>query len=350
MASITKRGNYWRAQVRAHGQESISRTFNTKSAAQAWSKDIESQIGRGEYRPLGEAQRTTLHKALDRYYSEVASRRRHPDRELQRVNHWKRQALTKRYLTDLRGVDFARYRDSRRADGRAEATIRLELQFVTHLFEIARKEWGMEGLLNPLKNIRKPACGIERERRLLHGEFEALRRELSASGNAWAVAAFELSIETTLRQGMLFNLRREWLSNDGQVFHIPPQFRSTGNKNVPVFVPLSKRAQTIVADLPRPIDGSLFGCTQNAVVLVWKKALKKARERHEIEMIQRGARSCEGYLKDLRWHDLRHEGVSRLFEKGLHPLEVASISGHKNLTMLRRYTHLQPAQLLAKLG
>ena len=55
-------------------------------------------------------------------------------------------------------------------------------------------------------------------------------------------------------------------------------------------------------------------------------------------------------IKDLRWHDLRHEAASRFFEKGLHPLEVASITGHKSLTMLRRYTHLQPHDLVAKLG
>jgi integrase len=72
--------------------------------------------------------------------------------------------------------------------------------------------------------------------------------------------------------------------------------------------------------------------TANALRCVWKRALKDLG------------------IKDLRWHDLRHEAASRLFEKGLHPLEVASITGHKSLTMLRRYTHLQPEALVAKLG
>ena len=44
----------------------------------------------------------------------------------------------------------------RRAAGGAENTIRLELVLVSHLFEIARKEWGMGNLLNPLKNIPSP--------------------------------------------------------------------------------------------------------------------------------------------------------------------------------------------------
>ena len=55
-------------------------------------------------------------------------------------------------------------------------------------------------------------------------------------------------------------------------------------------------------------------------------------------------------IDDLRWHDLRHEAASRLFEKGLHPMEVASITGHKSPNMLRRYTHLRPEDLAQKLA
>jgi integrase len=55
-------------------------------------------------------------------------------------------------------------------------------------------------------------------------------------------------------------------------------------------------------------------------------------------------------IKDLRFHDLRHEATTRLFEKGLNIMEVASITGHKDLRMLRRYTHLRPEDLAMKLG
>ncbi len=65
----------------------------------------------------------------------------------------------------------------------SELTIRLELQVISHLFEIARKEWGMEALMNPLKNIRKPSGSEARDRRLRPGEFEKLHAFLSASAN-----------------------------------------------------------------------------------------------------------------------------------------------------------------------
>ena len=54
-------------------------------------------------------------------------------------------------------------------------------------------------------------------------------------------------------------------------------------------------------------------------------------------------------IDNFRLHDLRHEGVSALFEKGLNMMEVSSISGHKDLSMLRRYTHINPLTLICKL-
>ena len=52
----------------------------------------------------------------------------------------------------------------------------------------------------------------------------------------------------------------------------------------------------------------------------------------------------------LTFHDLRHEATSRLFEKGLNPMEVAAITGHKTLQMLKRYTHLKAKDLVGRLG
>jgi len=61
---------------------------------------------------------------------------------LQRIKRWQQYPLAQRYMATLRGTDFAAYRDARRQQGRAENTIRVELQLASHLFEMARKEWG----------------------------------------------------------------------------------------------------------------------------------------------------------------------------------------------------------------
>ena len=60
-------------------------------------------------------------------------------------------------------------------------------------------------------------------------------------------------------------------------------------------------------------------------------------------------RKATGML-DWRFHDLRHEATSRLFEKGLNMMEVASITGHEDLKMLKRYSHIKPESLVARLG
>lgn len=332
MASINKRGSFWRAQVRRRGFPPQSRSFDTKGQAEIWVRSVENEMDRGIFVSRAEAENTTLAEALERYGREISSVKRHPAQDHQRIKHWLRHPLAFQFLANLRGADFAKYRDQRRELGRAENTIRLELALVSHLFEIARKEWGMESLSNPIKNIRKPSGSRERDRRLLPGEYDKIASTLDASGNAWIRAAFDLAIETSLRQAMLFNLRWEWIDLNRRVVCVPSEYRGTGNKGVPAHLPLSSKAIAVLSALPRTGNGPVLSTTQNAVVCAWKKALKKLE------------------IHDLTWHDLRHEAASRLFERGLHPLEVASITGHKSLTMLRRYTHLRPEDLALKLA
>lgn len=84
--------------------------------------------------------------------------------------------------------------------------------------------------------------------------------------------------------------------------------------------------------LPRTISGPIFPIDQN----VLKVRFRRICLRTGIEV--------------LTFHDLRHEATSRCFERGLTAMEVAAITGHKTLQMLKRYTHLQPEDLAEKLG
>ena len=67
------------------------------------------------------------------------------------------------------------------------------------------------------------------------------------------------------------------------------------------------------------------------------------------EVAKRWIKSTEIAI-DFRWHDLRHEATSRLFEKSLNLMEVATITGHQDLKMLKRYTHLRAEDLMGRLG
>lgn len=341
MAYIKKRGEYWRLEVRRKGHKPVYRTFDTQLEAQKWARRLEADIDTGFYVDNSAAEKMTLAVALEQYRREVAAKNRHPAQENGRIDRWLRSDLCYRTLANLKGADFAKYRDQRRAQGRAENTIRLELQLVSHLYEIARKEWGMEGLMNPLKNIRKPSVSSSRDRRLEPGEYEKIKDALSASDNRYAAPAFDLAIETSLRQGTLFRLQWEWVDLKHRLIRIPFSARGVDNKGVPAVLPLSTSAHAVLLTLhPRDCAGELqarpagpvLKTTQNAVRCIWKRLLP---------LLQ---------IHNLRWHDLRHEAASRLFERGLHPFEVASITGHKSMQMLKRYTHLRPESLIPKLG
>jgi len=96
---------------------------------------------------------------------------------------------------------------------------------------------------------------------------------------------------------------------------------------------LSTTAVRVLRALPRSLHGPAFpGLTTEAIKRAYIRAVRRAG------------------IENLRFHDLRHEATTRLFEKGLNIMEVASITGHKDLRMLRRYTHLKAEDLAMKLG
>ena len=97
-------------------------------------------------------------------------------------------------------------------------------------------------------------------------------------------------------------------------------------------IPLSSHAIDTLDDLPRNLSGLVFPISRVALRGLWLRACRR-----------------EG-IEDLRFHDLRHETTSRLFEKGLNVMEVAAITGHKDLRMLQRYTYLRAEDLAEKLG
>ncbi|MDR3412296.1 MAG: hypothetical protein P4L87_15360 [Formivibrio sp.] len=141
MATIRKRGEYqWEAQIRKRGFPAESKTFNTKTEAEAWVTVIESEMVRGVFVSRTEAESTTLYEAFERYASEVANGKKGVKEDLYLIRAFQRLPLAKCYLANIRSTDLANYRDERLACGYAPATVKRELALVSHLFNIARKE------------------------------------------------------------------------------------------------------------------------------------------------------------------------------------------------------------------
>jgi integrase len=316
----------YRAQVRVRGHEHLTETFDRKSDALIWLERTRTRIRDGNVVST-EAQRTTLEDALDRYAKEVTPGKKDSKRELNRIKAWKRHRLAKRFLANLRGKDFADYRDDRLAGGLASNTVRLDLVLISHLFKRAAKDWGMETLRNPIQVMTLPAGSNERDRRLEQGEEEKLLTALAAEGPYMAPLA-TLAIETAMRQSEILGLTAAAVDLDKRI----AKLADTKNGEARA-VPLSTKAAEVLKALPAPIAGGpLFPVTQHDVIRAFRRACDAAG------------------LVDLKFHDLRHEAVSRLFERGLNVAEVAAISGHKTWSQLRRYTQLKAEDLARKLA
>ena len=182
MVAIRKRGGrQWEARVRKRGYPLQSRTFETKVRAEAWARQIESEMDRGCFASRGEAERTTLGEALRRYESEVTATKRGCDSERCALKAWHKHVLAARLLAQVRSQDLAQIRDPWVKYGFKAATIVRRFAILSHVFTVARREWGMESLGNPVRDVRMPRVDNARDRRL---QGDELTRLLAAAKNA----------------------------------------------------------------------------------------------------------------------------------------------------------------------
>lgn len=336
MATIRKRGERWQARIQRKGFHPIAKSFLTRLDAEKWARLTESGLERGLYICPAEAQRTTLANALDRYEQEVSALKKSHSVEKYYVQHWRKSRLAPLALSAIRGSDVAQYRDARLKNGLSPTSVRHELALLSHLFSIASREWGMESLSNPVKQIRQPGFARGRERRVSDAEVEAICREV----NLEIAACIRLAVLTAMRRGELLGLLRSDIEYARSIAVLNET--KNGDRRV---VPLSAEANNLLRGLPARIDGKVFGITGSGLTHSFKRAVTRARSKYEKE----GGRA-ERFLRDLHFHDLRHEAASRFVERGLHPLEVMSITGHRDTKMLKRYVHPRAEELVRKLG
>ena len=325
MATIEQRANgTWRTKIRKKGYPSLSASFDTKAEAQRWASEIEGDMSRKRFVDTREAEATTIAEALKRYASEVSAQKKGARQELTRIKTWSDGKYGAKSLAELRSSDLAEYRDARLAEGMSTNTVRLSLALISHLYTVAIKDWGIEGLSNPVAKLRMPKGSRERDRRPTSSELTDVLKAAAAIHNEMPVV-IEIAIETAMRRSELLTLRREHIKGK----HALLEDTKNGSRRL---VPLSLRARALLESLPARIDGSVFSLAPHSVSQYFLRACRAAK------------------VEGLHFHDMRHEGTSRLFEKGLSIMEVASITGHKTMSMLKRYTHLCPDALADKLG
>lgn len=275
----------------------------------------------------------TVSEALKKYLTQVSILKKGYGQEKYRIEQICRSFLGERIARQVTSVDIATYRDKRldtvnqRTRRKlAPSTVRLELSLLSNFFDIARIEWGLCDS-NPVANVRKPKNPPGRDRRLTPREERLILRYCHGHLNPELYSIVVVALESAMRQGEILKLQWEHLNLKTRIAHLPETKNGTKRD-----VPLSTRARDALIRLGVKNKGKVFGYTADGLKSTWRFALKKLG------------------IEDLHFHDLRHEAISRLFELGtLDMMEVAAISGHKSLSMLKRYTHLRAQRLVRKL-
>jgi integrase len=321
MASIGKRGDKWHVRICRKDHPTVCKSFSLLKDAQSWAKNTELRLERGE--ALGR-ETVLLSTLLQRYLASVSPLKKGHKQEVSRINAWLKHPLASRDAASIKPAEIALYRDQRIKAGKANASIRIELSLLSAVYKCAKHEWGYALLVNPLVDVKRPPPSRGRERRLEAGELDAL---LAATKDTTLSSLILLAVETAMRAGELISLRWDNINFDKRTALLPDT--KNGERRI---VPLSSKAIQILSTVERAGD-TVFPISSSYTI---SNAFKRATQR-------------AGVI-GLRFHDLRHEAVSRLFERRFNTMEVASISGHKSLQMLHRYTHLRAEDLAQRLG
>jgi integrase len=341
MATIQKRGDAHRAIIRRAGAKSLSQTFDSYEEAQAWADAVEERIAAG-LAAKGEVitLKTPVARIVTRFVQEVTPTKRGARSEAQMMG-----ALLQRFPAifaksvaqfssdDIETIKAARLKGSRDYAAVAPGTVIRELGMLSGCFTHAIKKWKAPWVVNPVHGVDRPRAPAHRTQRV----NAALRAEVCASldyveaekpvtPKQWVAWAFCFALETAMRRGEVLTM--EWSDYDAAArsIHIPVSKNGYARD-----VPISARARLLLNALGQDGQGRIVPINECHFSNVWNLAKKGTSRAH------------------LHFHDARHEATSQ-FAKVVHNvLELAAITGHRDLKMLKIYFNPEARDLAALL-
>ncbi|MNO72292.1 Phage integrase family protein [compost metagenome] len=312
-------------------------TFARKQAAQAWAKRRETELAEPGAIERANRKGITVKDMIDRYLVEMEKAR-----PLGKTKRATLTAISESYLGELvdtaitcqQLVDFAQWRMSDEGGGVLPQTAGNDLAHLSAVLSIARPAWGYEvdphAMSDARKVLRKLGYNMksrERDRRptkveldrLLEHFFEMQKRRPS-SINMPKIVGFALY--STRRQEEITRIRWDDLDESRQAVLVR-DMKNPGQKiGNDVWCHLPDEAWAILQTMPRDCP-EIFPYISDSISTAFTRACTFLE------------------IADLHFHDLRHDGVSRLFEMDWDIPRVASVSGHRDWNSLRRYTHLR---------
>lgn len=320
MASVIKVKDRWRCLIRRKGH-SICKTFRTKGQAEEFARKTESAIDAGQvwesstiseliskYRKLRDHARPILDTSNEHYMLKTIDR------------HIGKKEAAKLTVDDL--IDFA---TARKSEGAGAYAVNMDISKLGTIFRYAGDNLpDIIGKARPkLAYLGLIGGGRKRERRPTADE---LHRLVEAVAQPYADAIL-FAVATAMRRGEICRIMWADIDEKKKLVIIRDRKHPRNKIGNDEAVPLLKEAWAIVQRQPKSEDGRIFPI-------------------HESTLSKTFTNTCRALsIPDLHFHDLRHEGTSRLFEEGFQIEQVALVTGHKDWRHLRRYANLKPEDL-----
>ena len=329
MATVRKRGKKYQAQVRIKGHSPQSKSFLTKAAALAWVRRIESSMDNGSWIDTRGSRSVFIEDIVDdlvysyeRFGLEVAGPKLGQLNQIKEYFH----GVSIHDLTFDGVLDFAAFR----LETIAESTLQAQMYYLKQAVTNSRIKTELpvvDMAIDELKKKKLIMGSKRRDRRLEPGEYEALMDQ--AAGH-WISGAIDLAVESAMRQGEIHALKWSDINESKGVIRLMRKDKHAKTGQSAQQIPLLKGVREALLR-----SQNVFGQGPNLIP------------------VERAASISDKFAKmtkklgidDLRFHDLRHEAISRLFEKGMRVEQVRVVSGHRTLDQLSRYVNLRPADL-----
>ncbi|GHC17386.1 integrase [Kushneria pakistanensis] len=336
MATFQKRGTSWRAIVRKKGHPAQTHTFSTKARAQAWAKQVESEL---EDRAAGIKPGLTIGDALKRHEAHLERISSRGRKNKTSANNLRKGIDTEMLLSQLQYQHLMTFADTRRkVDGVAASTVMTDIMYLSGAIttcvveelappalKASMSSWraGLKraGLIgNPDDRDRRPT-DKEIEELLTHTRHNLALRRIGYN------ALIRFAVNSCMRLDEICSLR--WEDLDATNGTIIVRLRKHPTKATDQVVPLMGESLAIIEAQPRK-EERIFPFNSESTSNGFR-------------------RICQHLgIENLHFHDLRHEGISRLFERGYQIQEVAMVSGHRDWKSLKRYVNLRPGELVIK--
>ena len=327
MASIQKRNSSFRVRITRQGKSTLCATFYSRLEAVQWAKQTEAQLRLGLYEesvtPI-----MTNHEVLFEVAANHYMKTHTIHKKIVRCETSRLQILIKRWgnlpVSKVDKSSVITLRDDLLKMGRSGETINHYFNTISKLFQMLNDEWELE-IPNPIKGIKRMPSSKGRSKRV-NLELESL---LLYGCNQLSLpllcSIIQFALQTGMRRGELMGLT--WADVD--LANRKAYLHQTKNGE-PRQVPLTRQAMAVLESLPKDCE-RVFPMGMSGLRFQFERL-----KRH----LKQDWRGCGANpLNDLRFHDFRHEALSRLSDAGLNVIELSHISGHKTLAMLKRYTH-----------